>query len=286
MTPLRRRMIEDMVLRNLSPLTIRIYVDCVAHFARHFGTSPERLGPEHIRTYLLHLAQERKASWSYFNQTRCALRFLYSTTLNRPWVDAGVVCPKVPRKLPVVLSPEEVARFFAAVDNLKHRAILMTAYAAGLRLSEVVAPRVEDIDSRRMVIRIRQGKGRKARDVMLSPRLLAVLRRYWQAVRPRDYLFPGARPDSHISPRAVQKVCQAALVVSGLRKRVSLHALRHSFATHLLEAGTDLRTIQVLLGHNHLSTTARYTHVSTERLRSTSSPLDHLPLAEGEERPS
>ena len=285
MTPLRRRMVEDMVLRNLSPLTIRIYVDCVAHFARHFGTSPEHLGPEHIRTYLLHLAQERKASWSYFNQTRCALRFLYSNTLNRPWVDAGVVCPRVPRKLPVVLGLDEVAQFFAAVDNLKHRAILMTAYAAGLRLSEVVALRVEDIDSRRMVIRVRQGEGRKARDVMLSPRLLAVLRRYWLAVRPRDYLFPGARPDGHISPRAVQKVCQAALIVSGLKKRVSLHALRHSFATHLLEAGTDLRTIQVLLGHNHLSTTARYTHVSTERLRSTSSPLDRLPLPE-EERPS
>jgi integrase/recombinase XerD len=286
MTPLRRRMIEDMVLRNLSPLTIRIYVDCVAHFARHFGTSPEHLGPEHIRAYLLHLAQERKASWSYFNQTRCALRFLYGTTLKREWVDDGVVCPRVPKKLPVVLSPEEVAQFFAAVDNLKHRAILMTAYAAGLRLSEVVGLRVADIDSRRMVLRVRQGKGRKDRDVMLSPRLLTVLRRYWQAVRPRDYLFPGARPDRPISPRSVQKVCQAALIVSGLRKRVSMHALRHSFATHLLEAGTDLRTIQILLGHNHLSTTMRYTHVSTERLRSTRSPLDRLPLPEGEERPS
>jgi integrase/recombinase XerD len=286
MTPLRRRMIEDMVLRNLSPLTIRIYVDCVARFAQHFRTSPERLGPEHIRAYLLHLVQDRKASWSYFNQTRCALRFLYGTTLKREWVDDGVACPRVPRKLPVVLSPDEVVRFFAAVDNLKHRAILMTAYAAGLRLSEVVALRVEDVDSRRMVLRVRQGKGRKGRDVMLSPRLLVVLRRYWQAVRPRDYLFPGARPDRHISPRAVQKVCQAALIVSGLKKRVSLHSLRHSFATHLLEAGTDLRTIQVLLGHNHLSTTARYTHVSTERLRSTCSPLDRLPQPEGEERPS
>jgi site-specific recombinase XerD len=162
----------------------------------------------------------------------------------------------------------------------------MTAYAAGLRLSEVVGLRVADIDSRRMVLRVRQGKGRKDRDVMLSPRLLTVLRRYWQAVRPVDYLFPGARPDRPISPRSVQKVCQAALIVSGLKKRVSLHSLRHSFATHLLEAGTDLRTIQILLGHNHLSTTMRYTHVSTERLRSTRSPLDRLPLPEGEERPS
>ena len=285
MTPLRRRMVEDMRLRNLATRTIETYVDRVAAFARHFSTSPEHLGSEHIRAYLLHLVEEG-ASWPRFNQTRSALRFLYRTTLKRPWVDDGVVCPRVPRKLPVVLSPEEVARFFAAVDNLKHRAILMTAYSAGLRLSEVVALRVADIDSHRMVLRVRQGKGRKSRDVMLSPRLLAVLRRYWQAERPRDYLFPGARADRHISPRSVQKICQAALIVSGLKKRVSLHALRHSFATHLLEAGTDLRTIQVLLGHNHLSTTARYTHVSTERLRSTRSPLDGLPLPEGEERPS
>jgi site-specific recombinase XerD len=286
MTPLRRRMIDDMILRNLAPRTIETYVERVAAFARHFGASPEHLGPGHIRTYLLHLAQERHVSWSYFNQTRCALRFLYRTTLGREWVDDRAGCPRIPRKLPVVPGPDEVVQFFAAVDNLKHRAIRMTADAAGLRLSEVVALRVEDIDSRRMVLRVRQGKGRKGRDVMLSPRLLAVLRRYWQAVRPRDYLFPGARPDRPISPRAVQKVCQAALIVSGLEKRVSLHALRHSFATHLLEAGTDLRTIQVLLGHNHLSTTARYTHVSTERLRSTCSPLDRLPLPDGEERPS
>jgi integrase/recombinase XerD len=278
-------MIEDMRLRNLAERTIDTYVDRVAAFARHFGTSPEHLGSDHIRAYLLHLV-EQKASWAQFNRTRSALRFLYRTTLKRGWVDDGVVCAKTPRKLPVVLSLDEVAQLFAAIGNLKHRAILMTAYAAGLRLSEVVALRAEDIDSRRMVLRVRQGKGRKGRDVMLSPRLLAVLRRYWQAVRPRDYLFPGARPDRHISPRAVQKVCQAALIVSGLKKRASLHSLRHSFATHLLEAGTDLRTIQVLLGHNHLSTTARYTHVSTERLRSTRSPLDRLPLPEGEERPS
>jgi integrase/recombinase XerD len=286
MTPLRHRMIEDMVLRNLAPRTILTYVERVASFARHFGTSPEHLGPDHIRAYLLHLVRERHVSWAYFNQTRCALRFLYRVTLGRDWVDDRIVCPKVPRKLPVVLSLDEVAQFFAAIDNLKHRAILMTAYAAGLRLSEVVALRVADIDSRRMVLRVRQGKGRKDRDVMLSPRLLAVLRRYWQAVRPRDYLFPGSRRDRPISPRAVQKICQAALLVSGLKKRVSLHALRHSFATHLLEDGTDLRTIQVLLGHSHLSTTARYTHVSTARLHSTRSPLDRMPPPAGEELPS
>jgi integrase/recombinase XerD len=285
MTPLRRRMIEDMRLRNLARRTIDTYVDRVAAFARHFGTSPEHLGPEHIRAYLLHLV-EQEASWAVFNQTRCALRFLYRTTLKRPWVDDGVVCVKTPRKLPVVLSLDEVAQLFAAVRDLRHRAILMTTYAAGLRLSEVVALRVEDIDSRRMVLRVRQGKGRKDREVMLSPRLLTVLRRYWTIERPRDYLFPGSRPDQPISPSAVQKICKAALKASGLRKRISPHSLRHSFATHLLEAGADVRTIQVLLGHSHLSTTARYTHISAARLHGTASPLDRLPPFGGEGRPS
>jgi integrase/recombinase XerD len=285
MTPWRRRMIEDMRLRNLAPRTIATDVDRVAAFARHFGTSPEHLGPEHIRASLLHLV-EQKASWAPFNQTRSALRSLYRTTLKRPWVDDGVVCTKVPRKLPVVLSLAEVARFFAAVANLRHRAILMTAYAAGLRLSEVVALRVEDIDSRRMVLRVRQGEGRKDREVMLSPRLLAVLRRSWLAERPSDYLFPGRHPDRPISPSSVQKICKAALRASGLKKRISPHSLRHSFATHPLEAGADVRTIQVRLGHSHLSTTARYTHVSTARLHATSSPLDRLPPFGGEGRPS
>ena len=284
MTPLRRRMIEDMRLRNLANRTIDTYVDRVAAFARHFGTSPEHLGSDHIRAYLLHLV-EQGASWAQFNQTRSALRFLYRTTLKRGWVDDGVVCAKTPRKLPVVLSLDEVAQFFAAIRNLKHRAILMTAYAAGLRLSEVAALRVEDIDSRRMVIRVRQGKGRKDREVMLSPRLLALLRRYWQVVRPGAYLFPGREPDRPISHSAVQRICRAAVRASGLTKHISPHSLRHSFATHLLEAGADVRTIQVLLGHSHLSTTARYTHVSTARLHGTSSPLDRLPPFAGEGRP-
>jgi integrase/recombinase XerD len=285
MTPLRRHMIEDMRLRNLSPRTIDTDVDRVAAFARHLGTSPEHLGPEHIRAYLLHLV-EQEASWAVFNQTRCALRFLYRTTLRRPWVDDGVVCVRTPRKLPVVLSLDEVAQLFAAIKNLKHRAILMTADAGGLRLSEVVALRVEDIDSRRMVLRVRQGKGRKDREVMLSPRLLGVLRRYWRVVRPGGYLFPGRDPDRPLSHSAVQRICKAALRASGLKKRISPHSLRHSFATHLLEAGADVRTIQILLGHSHLSTTARYTHISSARLHGTSSPLDRLPLFGGEGRPS
>jgi integrase/recombinase XerD len=285
MTPLRRRMIEDMRLRNLANRTIDTYVDRVAAFARHFGTSPEHLGSEHIRAYLLHLV-EQGASWAQFNQTRSALRFLYRTTLKRGWVDDGVVCVKTPRKLPVVLSLDEVARLFAAIGNLKHRAILMTAYAAGLRLSEVAALRVEDIDSRRMVIRVRQGKGHKDREVMLSPRLLDLLRRYWLAFQPRGYLFPGGHPDRPISHSAVQRICKAAVRASGLTKHISPHSLRHSFATHLLEAGADVRTIQVLLGHSELRTTARYTHVSSARLHGTSSPLDRLPPFGGERRPS
>jgi integrase/recombinase XerD len=285
MTPLRRRMIEDMRLRNLAERTIETYVDRVAAFARHFDTSPEHLGHEHIRAYLLHLV-EQGASWPRFNQTRSALRFLFRTTLKRPWVDDGVAFTKTPRKLPVVLSPEEVAQFFAVIANLKHRAILMTAYAAGLRVSEVVGLRIEDIDSRRMVIRVRQGKGRKDREVMLSPRLLDVLRHYWLAFRPRGYLFPSRHPDRPLSASAVQRACKAARQRSGLTKRISPHSLRHSFATHLLEAGADLRTIQILLGHSHLSTTARYTHISSARLHGTSSPLDRLPPFGGEARPS
>jgi site-specific recombinase XerD len=283
MTPLRQRMIEDMTLRNLTPQTIRSYVRCAARFARYFNTSPADLGPEHVRAYLLHLVQERRVSWSHSNQTRCALRFLYRVTLGRDCVVEAIVGSKQPRMLPVVLSLEEVARFFAAITNLKHRAILMTAYAAGLRISEVAQLRVADIDSQRMVIRIRQAKGQKDRYVMLSPRLLAILRQYWNAVRPREYLFPGADPDRPISPNTVRHACQLARASAGLGKPITVHTLRHSFATHLLEAGTDLRTIQILLGHRSLSTTARYTHVATAALPSTHSPLDLLDLSPSEE---
>ena len=236
MTPLRRRMIEDLVLRNRAPGTIRQYVECVSTFAQHFNVSPENLGPDHVRSYLLHLVQERHLSWSYYNQTHCALQFLYTVTLGKDWGVEEVVRPKVPKRLPVILSPDELVRFFNAVQDLKHRAILMTAYGAGLGLSEVCRLRVEDIDSPRMVIHIRQSKGQKDRDVMLSPRLLTILRQYWKIERPKPYLFPRRKPDQPISPRTVQMVCKRALVAAGLSKCVSMHALRHSFATHLLEA--------------------------------------------------
>lgn len=276
MTPLRQRMIEDMRLRNLAPRTIRIYVERVATFAKHFGKSPERLGPDEVRAYLLYLVQTKKASWSYYNQALCALRFLYRVTLGKEWVVEGVVCPKQEKKLPVILSRAEVAQFFEAITGLKQRAILMTAYAAGLRVSEVAGLRVEDIDSKRMVIHIRQAKGRKDRYVMLSPRLLELLREYWKAARPTEYLFPGHRPNKPISTRMVHLACRRARDASGLGKRVTVHTLRHSFATHLLEGGTNLRTIQILLGHRNLGTTAVYTHVSPATLEATQSPLDRL----------
>ena len=281
MTALRARMIQEMRLRNLSPRTIETYVERVAGFARHFGSSPERLGPEEVRSYLLHLVQERQVSWSYYNQALCALRFFYRQTLGREWVVGPLRGPKKEKKLPVVLSLEEVSRFFAALASLKQRAILMTAYAGGLRLSEVIRLEVGDIDSRRMVIRVQQGKGRKDRYVMLAPRLLVVLRAYWKAARPRRWLFPGNRPDRPITPSALQRACQRAGRAAGLVKRVTPHTLRHSFDTHLLEAGTDVRTIQILLGHRSLQTTTLYTHVSAERLKRTVSPLELLPPAAG-----
>src|SRR6187551_3172958 len=276
MTPLRRRMIDDMQLRNLAPRTIKAYVSRVGTFARHFGRSPEALGPDDVRAYLLHLVQEKRVSWTVYNQTVAALKFLYEVTLERPGVLQRVRCPKQPKRLPVVLSLEETARFFAAIVGLKHRAILMTAYAAGLRISEVVALRLDDIDSQRMVLRVRQGKGSRDRYVMLSPRLLALLREYWKAARPSEWLFPGDVPGRPLTASTVHRVCVQAARDAGLGKHVTVHTLRHSFATHLLEAGTDIRTIQVLLGHANLSSTARYTRVSNGLIRGTQSPLDLL----------
>jgi site-specific recombinase XerD len=271
-------MVEDMTLRNFTPKTIQAYVRCVARFAQHFGRSPEHLGPEEVRAFLLQLLKERGISMSYYNLHRCALRFVYRETLGRNDAAQSIAPAKQPHTLPVVLSSEEVIRFFSVITYLKHRAILMTAYAAGLRVSEAAQLRVEDIDSQRMVIRVRQGKGRKDRYVTLSPRLLEILRAYWKAVRPSSYLFPGAAADAPISPETVGQACSRASRKAGLGKRVTVHTLRHSFATHLLEGGADLRTIQVLLGHRSLNTTARYVHVATASLPKTQSPFDHLDL--------
>lgn len=276
MTTLRQRMTDDLRLRNRSLRTINTYIACVAHFARHFGKSPELLGQEEIRQYQVYLVEQRRVSWSYFNQAVCALRFLYRHTLGRDWVVAHIPFPRQPRKLPVILSQAEVIRFLEASKKIKFRALFMTAYATGLRLLELTHLRVSDIDSQRLVIRVHQGKGQKDRYVMLSPRLLKVLRLYWQAERPATWLFPSLRKDQPINPSVVQRACHQAGLDAGLSKPVTVRMLRHCFATHLVENGTDIRIVQSLLGHRHISTTQIYTQVSTKTVRATESPLDLL----------
>ena len=279
MTELRRRMIEELRLRNYAPNTITVYIRCVAQFAQHFRLSPDGLGPEHIRQYQLFLVQSKKVSWPLFNQAVCALRFLYHHVLHRDWMIEYIPYPRHEAKLPVVLSPAEVAAVFEATHNLKHRTILMTIYAAGLRVSEVTHLRLSDIDSQRQIICVRQGKGHKDRQVMLSPKLLEVLRIYWKSYRPRVWLFPGESPEQPVSSETVWRVCRHAGEAAHLSKPISPHTLRHCFATHLLEEATDLRRIQVLLGHRNLKTTARYLHVSNLAVRTTVSPLERLPDA-------
>ncbi len=278
MTILRQRMTEDMQVRNLSPHTQASYLQQVSLFARHFHKSPDTLEPEHIRTYQIYLTNEKKLATSSIHLAVGALRFLYKVTLKKHWTFEDVLpLPGKREKLPVILSPEEVAHFLECIDCGKHRVILTACYAAGLRISEAVRLKASDIDSRRMVIRVEQSKGQKDRYVMLSPSLLEILRAYWKAAHPKEWLFPGARPGEPISREAVENACQKALRVSGLGKPVTPHSLRHAFAVHLLESGTDLRTIQLLPGHRSLSTTARYLRIATNKVCATSSPLDLLP---------
>ena len=277
MNPLRQRMIEDMQVRHLAPKTQLSYQQQVAAFARHFNKSPQLLGPEHIRAYQVYLTRDKKLSASSLIVATAALRFLYRVTLQKPWSIQQIPLPKVPEKLPVILSREEVARLLASATDIQHHAILSTAYASGLRLSELSHLRLTDIDSQRMVIRVEQGKGQKDRYVMLSPRLLDELRAYWKQYRPRRWLFPGASGDRPIGNGAIEKACHKARQRAGLSKHVTPHSLRHAFATHLLEAGTDLRTIQLLLGHRSLNTTARYLKVAAPAVSAVTSPLDLLP---------
>ena len=276
MTPLRQRMLEDMQLRNFAPETQRNYVHHVAGFARYFGKSPELLDIEAVRQYQLYLLNERKLSPETINQYVSAVKFLYLVTLEMPWTSEYFPHVRRSHKLPVVLSHEEVLGFFDNVPSLKYRAALMTCYGAGLRVSEAVALKVSDIDSKRMLLRVEQGKGAKDRYAMLSPRLLAVLRRYWRAARPELYLFPSWRAQRHLCASSLQLACREAALRAGIHKRVTVHTLRHSFATHLLENGTDIRVIQVLLGHERIDTTARYTRVSPQLVAATMSPLDRL----------
>ena len=279
MTVLRQRMTEDMQVRNLSPHTQASYLQQVSLFARHFRTSPDALRPEDIRAYQIYLTNEKRLATNSIHTAVAALRFLYRVTLKKEW-DFGeeIPLPKKPQKLPVVLSPEEVVHFLNCVDCRKHRVILTTCYAAGLRISEAVRLKVTAIDSARMVVRVEQGKGRKDRYVMLSPVLLEILRSYWRAARSKEWLFPGLHDDWPITKDAVEAACQKAHRLSGLSKPVTPHSLRHAFAVHLLESRTtDLRTIQLLLGHRSLATTARYLRIATSQVCATSSPLDLLP---------
>lgn len=278
MTGLRQRMLEDMQVRNLSANTQETYVQQVSQFARHFHTSPEQLGPEEIRTYQVFLTNEKRLAPKSIRIAVSALRFLYTITLKKDWqIEDVIPAPKVPQTLPVVLSHDEVLHFLSCVASPKHRTILTTCYAAGLRISEAIALTSPAIDSRRMVIRIEQGKGQKDRYVMLSPTLLEILRAWWRRERPTSWLFPGDRPGEHITRSAVEEACHKAQRRSHLAKPVTPHSLRHAFAVHLLETGTDVRTIQLLLGHRSLATTARYLRIATSKVCSTTSPLDLLP---------
>jgi site-specific recombinase XerD len=262
--------------RGLAPTTQRSYIHYTSEFAKFFNTSPEQLDLEAIRQYEIHLINEKKMSPQSVNTFVSSVQFLYTVTLEMPWGTQCFPRMRVASKLPVVLDPEEVAEFFDYVPSLKYRAALMLCYGAGLRISEAVAVKVDDIDSKRMLIRVQQGKGAKDRYAMLSPRLLAVLRRYWRAARPPVWLFPSWRPNRHLCAGSLSQACRDASDHCGLTKRVTAHTLRHSFATHLLESGTDTRVIQVLLGHSRIDTTARYTKVSTHVIAGTSSPLDAL----------
>jgi len=273
MTFLRQRMSEDMHLRNLSKRTIETYIAFVAAFAKFFMVSPDKLGPQDVRDFLAHLLRTGKSP-SSIRVAAFALRFLYRITLRVTWSMEHIPVPKARQSVPVVLSLQTITEFLESISNIKLRAIVMVAYAAGLRTSEVVALRVCDIDSRRQTIHVYAGKGNKARLVMLSPTLLALLRTYYRAVRPTEWLFPGAKPDTHLTANTVDRAVQKARRKAKMPESVTLRTMRSSFATHLLENGIDLRRIQELLGHRSLATTARYTHVSTTRVCATPSPID------------
>ena len=275
MGKLHDQMQEDLLLKAYSPHTQRAYLGCARHFARHYLRSPEEMGEQEIRDFLLHLVRDRKASPATLSMYVNALKFLYNVTLKRPEAVQALAHPKRPKTLPVILSPEEVLRIFAAIRSVKYKAIIATAYAAGLRISEVCALRVSDIDSQRRRIHVRAGKGKKDRYVMLGESLLDLLRQYYQAARPQgEYLFPGYKPQRPICTNAVRQVLQQVIREAGLTKRVTMHTLRHCFATHLLEAGTDIRILQVLLSHSSIRTTLRYTHITDRLVQNLVSPLD------------
>ena len=276
-TPLRQRMIDDMTVRNLAPNTMLCYLKQVHYLARYFRKSPEQLSPEDIRQYQLYLAKDGKVSVNSRLVAMTALRFLYGVTLQRERFIDMLPMPRKEHYLPVILSPAEVLRFLEAAPSFPHRVIFSTMYGTGMRVSEAVHLRMRHIDSQRMMIRIEQSKGNRDRDVPLSPKLLELLRAYWRKVRPQEWLFPGQNPEQPLGREAVGQAVTLAARRAGLTKKPSPHCLRHSFAVHLLEAGTDLRKIQLLLGHRSLATTARYLYLTTATVCAVTSPLDLLP---------
>ena len=283
MTKLRTKMLEELQRRNYSSETIRLYISAVKEFAEHFGRSPERLGPEEIRQHQNYLLTERKLSPKTVKARTSALRFLYVQTLKRPYMLEHIPVPKVPLKLPTVLTQDEVQRMIAAASHLMHRTIVMMLYSTGMRRGELCRLKVTDVDSERRVIHVRQGKGSKDRDVPLSPKLLETLREYWRWMKPQTWLFPGYvkgwRSDVPMTDKVVWHACKEAAEQAGITKRVSPHTLRHSYATHLLEAGADLRTIQFLLGHAEIKHTILYLHLSQKHLHAVTNPLESLEVS-------
>jgi integrase/recombinase XerD len=283
-TRLRQRMLDELQRRNYSPHTVRSYLHAVEAFASYFHRSPDQLGPDHIREYQVHLFRDCKLSPRTIEGQTAALRFLFVKTLRRPYIPDQIPFPKCHKRLPTVLSQEEVARLIECSGSLMQRAMIMTLYATGLRRAELCRLKVSDIDSERMVLHVQQGKGGRDRDLPLSPKLLDILRQYWHWMKPKIYLFPGMennwRADIPITEKVVWTAVSSAAKAAGINKRVSPHTLRHSFATHLLEAGADLRTIQMLLGHAKLADTAVYLHLSRRHLQAVASPLEAIDVAD------
>ena len=278
----RDKMAADLKLRAYRPSTCENYLRCTKNFVAHFMISPEHLGENEIRDFLLHLIEQKKASPAEHKMHVAGIKFFYTHTLERPEEVIRIPWPKVPKPLPDILSGSEIEQLLSHVTSVKYRAILMTAYGAGMRISEACSLHISDIDSRRELIHIRDGKRGRDRYVMLSQRLLLFLRGYYKLSRPCEpYLFPGKNPDRPVSDTAVRSALRKTVQAAGLRKRVTPHVLRHSFATHLLETGTDIRTIQVLLGHGSIRTTARYAQVSATHIGHTKSPLDLIGTPEG-----
>jgi site-specific recombinase XerD len=276
MTPLRKKMIADMQLRRFSANTQESYVRSVFELAKYYRISPDQINGEKLKDYVLFLTNDRNLKWSSVNTITAGLRFFYTETLGCKDIALAIPPRKTPRPLPEIFSPNELLMLFSSVENHKHRAILMTTYAGGLRISEVVNLKVNDIDSSRMMIRIEQGKGGKDRYTILSPRLLKELRSYWTAYRPELWLFPNEKSKEKLTRSTPHLIFKAAKKKAGITKNVTFHSLRHSFATHMLEAGVDIRTIQILLGHSSITSTAKYLHVARKDLGSIQSPLDIL----------